>query len=44
MGQLPWGLRFLSKGGTTDLVCRKLHHAYLLEVGLMQIVANHEPL
>ena len=31
-----------SKGHATDMVCHNLCHVYLLEVGLMQILAYHE--
>ena len=49
MCQGPWpccceGMRFSSKGCTTNMVCWNLCHAYLLEVGLMQIPTNHDTL
>ena len=34
----------LSKALDFDMVCRKKHWVYFLEVGLMQILANHETL
>ena len=37
-------LRFSSKDRTIAMVCRNLCQAYLLEVGMMQIRANHETL
>ena len=36
------GPRFSSNAHATDMVCRELHHVYPLEVGLKQIMADHE--
>ena len=49
MSQRPWpchcvGFQLSSKGRATNMVCRNLYQDYLWEMGMTQILTDHEPL